>query len=639
MTAKSQIDDLLAEFAAEGHRVSTGQFTLDPQRAREQLARYSSSNPDLFLLQFVRYAGLCQAKEANISLVGDELTLSHNGQYPSLDRLQNLVTQLKTNEAALTCCLWNALRFRCTEAHIATPDGSVRHNRQLEGQLGPGSASGHQFKVVLKLPVTAPQDRLTPPIGETQRDILNKSCAYSPVKVIYLGKPLERPEPQQLVFHSWMRPEHIKSLLPDPVKSQMSWPTVKSSLERNFITSSDYQGYLMLGQIEGPSRLEFVIQGICYPVRVDWLPPSSHALIQAENLRLDLSGEQIVQNESFHNLIQTLQNDIAAVMLKFSENLQPLPPAAAAHLELVVSQRLRAGDLTQASELCRWIYLKAYTSRVRKDFGRWQRASFVYRYSILSKMLKDGPGALRLEQLADKEWNLAAQGWMEKLRGFLNPSIKRTWVWWPLPELPPADLRHEELVEICRLQVISQTLSDGVNHIIPQVRELGDKCMGYSLGAALYCFNWMLQLVEASSASGQTKILETRLLVMDVTVRDLLNRKVDLQEWQTARSRFSVLIQTPNGKVAKALRAMYLEMLGRSILIDFQLEEKESAKIALQAWLSGLYKDVANTELREQMAREMLNFSSLLPNKKASEEMRGAIARWTLTNGQPDLFS
>jgi hypothetical protein len=623
--AKRRIQEIINSKSTEHRTESQGYFTIDSKRAREMLEAKSSAEPDLFLLLWIRHSMRCGASETHFRQTAEGLVLTHDGRHGSTDDLKDLICQIvgPAGTELLTLCLWNALKYRFQEAVYQTPNGTIVWDQDLGEQLRPESGP-FQLTLSKERDSKGLTNALWEPLGNEQQKALQQRCRFSPMKIVFLGNEIKPPAPLEVVFHAAVRnyekPETTG-------KGPCRWPQARSALYRTFLSRGQYEAALYMGVTEGDLQLEIVLDGVGYFERTTWFPPSSLMLISSDLLRTDLSGEYIVHNKEFEELFSILPGDVQALLQKFGEDLAPLPPGAAAHLEPQVARRIREGDLGQASTLCRWIYLKAVDGRVRKDFSRWQRGSFLYRFAILSDLLKDGPGAANLRGKAEKEWQLAEKGWLERLREWMSPGTTAKRLWWPLAELPPEDMKHPDLVEICRLCVRAQCSEEGTAGIVDRVAELREGSLNYSLASALYFQRWHLDIEEQIHRAGHIKVAEGRLRLMDLTVRNLLHSKAPRSGWLEARSLFQNLIEAFSGKVGKVVRPVVAEMYEKLLMVDFQLEEMQHAERAFKHWSDYLETEYSQQD-RSARVESFLSLVKIIPNRSAAAVLQEKIESW-----------
>jgi hypothetical protein len=623
--AKRRIQEIINSKSSEGKADSSGHFTIDVAKAREMLEAKSSADPDLFLLLWARHAVVSGASEIHFQQTSEGLVLGHDGRHGNPAALKDLICQIvgPRGSELLTLCLWNALKYRFEEAVYRTPDGSVVWDSNLNEQQRPDTGP-HQLILTKERSSKGLTNALWDPLGPTQQNLLQQRCRYSPLRIVFLGNEIKAPSPMEVVFHAAVRNyEKPETTGLGPCR----WPQARSALYRTFLSRGQYEAQLYMGVTDGDLQLELILDGVGYFERTTWFPPSSLMLLNSDQLRTDLSGEYIVRNKEFEDLFAVLPGDVQALLQKFGEDLAPLPPSAAAHLEPQVARRIREGELGQAMTLCRWIYLKAVDGRVRKDFGRWQRGSFLYRFAILSDLLKDGPGAANLRGKAEKEWQLAEKGWLERLREWMSPGATVKRLWWPLAELPPEDMKHHDLVEICRLCVKSQCSEEGTAGIIDRVAHLREGCLSYSLASALYFQRWHLDIEEQINRAGHIKVAEGRLRLMDLTVRQLLHAKAPRSGWLEARSQFQNLIEAFSGKVGKVVRPVVAEMYEKMLMVDFQLEEMQHAERAFKRWAEYLEAEYTPQE-RVARVESFLSLVKIIPNRSAAAVLQEKIESW-----------
>ena len=559
-----------------------GSFTIDDTRARDILTRFQSNNPDLFLLHWVRFATLCGAKTTEIDWQGDRLLLRHDGEWPSFTSWSTLWGQEQPRERALAFCLWNAIKVRFEEAHLINAGQCLILDEKLQTRMEsmPGDSC-----LVLVPPPKSKARTLVAPLGQEQLAMLTDRCAFCAVSITFLGNEVERAEPVPCIFHStftgcdqkfplrWPYPTGLGDTLPQVVRSP-------------------YFASVYIGVSDGRQGLLVVLDGVTYRSSAPMGLPRLYIVLTAPDLRLDLSGERLVHTKTVVSLREWLERDLDGFFRLMIRDLDRAPSGLVPYLEAFISVRLRARDYTGCYQICRWVLRKIgpgpmtlVSERLRDQYlNEWQRASFLYRFALISLLMRDTNGGRCLGEQAERVWQDAP---MDEPR------------WLPKAESPEGTLSREERIIMSRLAVEEQTLEDGaerVRKLLDDQAELFRTQDRWNL--VLYCHRWLLEVEQGDrSRGGEPKVGRKgltirRALVGIAMIRHLRQKSTPLsQDWYEAQVYLNQALTGWRGQLdrqsaeAEEDRSTLLEILDAQVHIHLALGQNEGARKMMEVWL------------------------------------------------------
>ena len=601
---KNLLQALLAEYASDGEWDSTSASTLDSERSMQILARYQSSNPDLFLLHWVRYANLCGAKKTTITLDNNLLLLHHDGTWPTLPNYLVFWGQERANERALAFCLWNALRFRFTQARLYQGNRCIRLDKSLQGRLEEGVKSSWDNLLALTLPPPKKKGDTKGPhfplLGEEQVPFLSERCAYSPLSISYLGKAIPQAPQVPCAIHAFFRGSHDGS--------GVRWPSVCDQEPRPQSVKDAYFASVYVGVRDGREGLRAVLDGVAYPSLAPWGLPGLLIVLTTADMHLDISGEQLVRTKSMEHLAEWLVRDLDLFFRRTIGDIDRAPAGLEPYLEALISVRLRAGDYKSAYEICRWVSLKISANRT-EFFNAWQRANFFYRFALVSVLMNDPHGAKTLVKAAEKAW---AEAPMTDAR-FMPKAV-----------LPEGELTREERILFCRLAVEEQTLENGVDKVRPVLLEQSEVFLhARRWNLVFYCQRWLLEIEPVQK--GKRKSLATRRAMVGVALLNHLRQKSMpvTQDWYEAQIYLNQALRDWRSQLDRQSaigsddRATLLDIIDAHVHIHVALGQWEGARRMAEVWLDE--QTVTPDYQVEQCLDHLRRLRGLLGSNEAAE--------------------
>lgn len=345
------MDQFVDSKRGEGLQHSDGTFTLNQERAREQVKRFLVAHPGAYCLKVVQAAVQSNAESIDITVGRNDLTI----QFPSTDPELNDPQKV-----------WHALDDAVNLPHSALRDLAVAIN---------GALDGPELKLRWETPlgslVCDPKPRLDPHRSEVPRlvltrrrplrawwmgslfrketEILEARCQYCPASILVDGRPLTKP-PSQVLWTNHLGLEKPGPLLESPLPGQglrLSEEHADLYTEVEGASTRVRQGDLPYGLAElalirlGRPWQSHLARGLLQ-VDLDWegsgtLIPVAHGValepitdcdlghpgvtvtVEASHLRRDLSEFQLVQGQEFETFVQALQKEVRSVLCLVTE--------------------------------------------------------------------------------------------------------------------------------------------------------------------------------------------------------------------------------------------------------------------------------------------------------------------------------
>lgn len=330
----SELEGCLEHWRSEGSLHSTGSFTLSWEHALEKLGEYSSSRSERYLVLLVSAAVAWRPRQIEISDDGFELRLQ-------AVRAQVPVDDLEVGPALPSGPQWDLLMA----AKQALRFGAVLVEVRYHGETGNFAWSlGRKELTAGDLPqtpgltvrVVRREERwghklyrlfsnfrgyagMAPECRE-----VDKQCEHSPVPITVNDQPVNRP--------------YIPVYSPCQV---VVGPVHPSQASIEFITERESPGPWrgVLSFVSGP--LLFVVNGVTFPAPREVSRLSG--IIWSEELSLDASREQVVQDAVFQNLLSRIEDYRARILSEWHRGLTGHPPDLHQHLCLQLTDCFAGG--------------------------------------------------------------------------------------------------------------------------------------------------------------------------------------------------------------------------------------------------------------------------------------------------------
>jgi len=261
------LDALLESAAQPGE----AHFTLDPRRAREQLAQHALHDPYTYVLKLVQWAVTSEARSIDVTIAGDRLEFSHDGPQP--EPLGPEAHLHKGNfDLALALATVERLHARVSYDGPAIVIEGVKPSFRLQNlaavQLGAGW--WQRLKTWLR----------------PEAALLRLRCVYCPAALSVNGEPVNRPLAG--LRHSRTP---LKYLGNGPLHGGCS-----AFIDR--VPSHEWKN--------GASRLTWVRHGVALATEHGTLPNYTFAVASADDLTVDLSQFSVVRDAHYTQVIQRL---------------------------------------------------------------------------------------------------------------------------------------------------------------------------------------------------------------------------------------------------------------------------------------------------------------------------------------------
>lgn len=311
----------------EGGRLeSSGSFTLDPVRAREQLARYQVQEPALFFLHFVQAASLAGCpieislnEPSLIKLIGYDLTI------PLEQLSKNLIAALEPGEPSSLRCLLTGINGLLGQPSV-----------QLSVVFGPQEidlASGKVRPAAEPLDGVALRLQLPRALRLHGRHLLAERCGLCPVSVLVDGTEVGGLASQRRLFGEDHANLLDAVLTCEPTSHrEVAVPAFLGSLRQ----TAERDAWIVLWTgANAKTVVRMTRAGVIVEIRtVDIGIPGVVATVAVDELRTDLSGFQTVEAD-FDSLLPWLRQQSTALGRSFLQNGDKpvprsggLPPAA-----------------------------------------------------------------------------------------------------------------------------------------------------------------------------------------------------------------------------------------------------------------------------------------------------------------------
>jgi hypothetical protein len=382
------LNDLVQGLRSQGTVESSGEFTLNAERAEEKLKAFQLQNPYFYVLKLIQAAVTSGADRIDVSYDPSKVRLKHNGVPPTRNQLDDLLTYLFLSKSdgedpelrplrhlagglnSAVACQARSLTIECVregERYAKTwGAGEYRMERR-------GTAEGRSLQFTLHRESDgsgeSQKHRLRVPIWELLRGSrvsLDKEaaavwdrCLFCPVPILLNGKSMNRDrfgeprypgyngEPKSTttvpLIHRVMdsrsyetRYCHRRHLLSCRVYPSGPVGHLKAPLELHSMLMSNasplrsdrYCSALVgIEAALGPPRLNYVEDGVLLAQRSPLKVPAGVVAVIATrpNLKSDLSGFQLIEDAAFEEQMEWLLVEAGQLHKGILES--PLVPA------------------------------------------------------------------------------------------------------------------------------------------------------------------------------------------------------------------------------------------------------------------------------------------------------------------------
>jgi len=302
------IDELLLELQAAGQQDASGRFTLDLAKARTKLGRFQLEGYH-FLVPLVACAVLSGAETLQLRLSPTELELEFDGQPFDGATLRALFSHLLSDSRRLRELAVGLNSAMGAGWHITLESHArltVEADRfAVEERPSPSA----RVKIQLKKPAPVWR-KLLGALGPPREavDVLERYCALAPVELIVCGKPLRKPvDLGRCLVWSHLEPDTFTA----PRLWLADYPD--SNLHRRNKSGSRVSAVLALkAQAAG---VRFVVDGVLTTTSSIFLGcVFVEGVVLCDGLTRDLSGTGLVQDERLALLVETLRQEVLAML-------------------------------------------------------------------------------------------------------------------------------------------------------------------------------------------------------------------------------------------------------------------------------------------------------------------------------------
>ena len=322
----SELNSYIDSLSSAGERQgSEGQFTIDPFKSQKKLQVFRMSRPEYGLLPLVAGAVLGGATVIDVRQdSADSCSLTFDGRlwtyqdFPELLSSKSPIARefqlgLSASQALLPRRVVFHSLYGGLESLLSISDGNPSSShRSIED-------TGKDFNEVRI-------EKARVPFSTPLYELLAERCSYCP-RVAWMGRRLIRKSP----------PDTAGRLqLNDPALAQPS--IVLSAWSAARVDDAGCSGHLWTSQ-ETQNLFTFVIHGIAYPKVVQLGPYRGICgVVSAPNLQLDISRENVVEDQAFRDLMDQIKTHIDTVLMpKMKRDLRFMLP-----LQREVAQRFLA---------------------------------------------------------------------------------------------------------------------------------------------------------------------------------------------------------------------------------------------------------------------------------------------------------
>ena len=303
------MDELLSELQAVGQQEAGGRFTLDLAQARTKLGRYQLEGYH-FLVSLVACAVLSDAERLDMRVTPSELELEFDGQPLDAATLRTLFSHLLSSQA------FRRLRELAVGLNSAMGAG---YNIVLESH-GRLTVEGDRFtveehpsppplvRICLKKPAPVWR-KLLSALGPPREalEVLERYCALAPLELRVQGKPLRKPvNLGRCLVCSHLEPDSFTA--PRLLVGDLDSPLARRGPSGSRITA-------VLALKPQAAGVRFVVDGVLTTAAPVYLGcVFVEGVVLCESLTRDLSGTGLVQDERLALLVETLRQEVLAML-------------------------------------------------------------------------------------------------------------------------------------------------------------------------------------------------------------------------------------------------------------------------------------------------------------------------------------
>lgn len=348
----------MTQLQESGETNSTGTFTLSAAKAREKLAKYSLPRPRLYVLNLVASATENGATWIKVEANSSQLTFEFNGPSFSEKDLESILdqllnpTELRLFELGVALNALRSLQPKSVVMESWGPDSRAR--------LSLSGADYVRDTASWKTPETeAPLNRLT--INEglqiaratkglftslPESQALETLASFAAAEVTLNGKNISQVVSLGTQSPTCLAWTHIRSQTPRLRVSEPSpdWCPECLILSAQENTRGNYEAVLVIDHSAASKQacdVLIVNDGISFHRPAGLFDTPFAQVVVATSLSKNLSHTDLVEDEAYHRLKNSLQCDLDDLFHQRLESRLPLPSSQLSHL-LSWSQSLEA---------------------------------------------------------------------------------------------------------------------------------------------------------------------------------------------------------------------------------------------------------------------------------------------------------
>lgn len=343
--AKDSLNQFMAQFSEGGEFESAGVFTIDVEKAGDKVQRFQLVDPYLYIAHLVAAASLSGATSLRFSKTASEISVSFDGAPYDLTQLDNLSHGLLASysgERRVQELAVAVMGARATEPEhlvwesVAPTGVGVRMSylgdkRELEEmEFAP---TGN--RLVLKYPVTWKRIRGRFDTKSPEAEVLKNFCSRAPLRIYTDLGILNEDEfgPQDFLAWQYLRGTEIHAPLRVPSRrtgfcSHDSWQEPYSALL--CLANPIYS------EVHG---LTIVLNGVTFRRAKVLGCPYACGIVFVSHLNKNLSHTDIVEDEAYHRLLDTLRATVDALWKQFANHNITLPHPLGDRVAAYLSRR------------------------------------------------------------------------------------------------------------------------------------------------------------------------------------------------------------------------------------------------------------------------------------------------------------
>ena len=305
---------LLDEFAQVGRLDSEGTFTVDLSKAQDKLQMYRLETPSSYLLSLVAAANSSGARHLWINQGAEGILACHDGEIVSTEELQDLFSRISAGAAASKTYL-TELGIAIRGARALSPerlvfesgdrdsgtlfilngeDARILNIKELPHRQGVHVSATNRFYLHYQRPSLF-QRLLGQSNGGGEEPMLRRFALFSPCRLFWNNVPMPVPP-----LGGWDICERLDG------ESRMAKIELVGNRRLTTDNAGSFSGYLGFGKTKGVWLI--INDGVRYQVDIpSTAAPNSRAIVFTGGLKKDLSGQKLIDDIHYQNLISAIR--------------------------------------------------------------------------------------------------------------------------------------------------------------------------------------------------------------------------------------------------------------------------------------------------------------------------------------------